>query len=120
MRIIKNAVLVIFLFLVVSIISGCSEKVEEKIENKDVKTYSNFGFSFEYPTYMTGFEELGLLEEKATDASGSISAFKSSLSEDYSDDIAVGWFKNMLYQESDLEEDIKAAIDELYFIVKED
>jgi hypothetical protein len=56
----------------------------------EMKTYSNFGFSFEYPADFT-VSELALLEDVATDQSGIVIA--EELSTDYYEGYMVNWME---------------------------
>ncbi len=82
---------------------GCAE---QETTREGYKTYSKYGFSFEYPQSFLVFEQ-GLLQSQANDASGMVVA---SVQNEESKVVSVGWMK---VQESlvDLETGIEDSLE---------
>jgi len=78
----------------------------------EYKTYSKYGFSFQYPERMT-ISEIGLLESTATDNSGIVlgQLRPEGLVERIDEHIVVGWLKSATAP--DLEISLKDAFDAL-------
>ncbi len=70
----KLVALAIALVLIVSILAACGKGEEKEIKTPtELKTYSDYGFSFEYPkTYSVS--EMGLQQNEANDMSGVVQA----------------------------------------------
>jgi len=86
-------------------VSGCAA---EETTREGYKTYSRYGFSFEYPQSFLLFEE-GLLESAANDTSGLVYAGVENEEVKY---IFVGWlkFSEQLVEFMDLETSIEDGL----------
>ena len=64
--------IIVFVSTALILMSGCGE---QETTRQGYKTYSKYGFSFEYPRGYS-ITEMGGFESEATDASGMVQAFK--------------------------------------------
>jgi hypothetical protein len=86
-RMVTIAIVVLLSILLISAI-GCGGK-ETAPAPEEYKTYSKYGFSFEYPKYLSISEE-GLLENEANNSSGIV---YGTLENDKLEDVSIAWMK---------------------------
>lgn len=74
-KVLLTIALCLMIAWVIMPISCAEEKATETPTSTDFKTYSNYGFSFEYPRGFT-INEMGMLQSEANDASGLVQAMR--------------------------------------------
>lgn len=87
--IIKKLIMIGTLVLVSTALIAVSGCAKQEVTREGYKTYSNYGFSFEYPQSFLLFEQ-GLLEAQANDTSGVVAA---GVENEEVKQVAVSWGK---------------------------